>query len=950
MAINIVDQFQVNTYLPIDNRFVVGTASMSTTSGTYSPFYLYRDDILYKYPGLRIWDFNDGVPYVWTGLTWSNENTTGALVQNGGGHQNWIPKFINNSTLLGKSLMFDNGANIGLGISTAPSFPTGATGGIHIQGWVRTNTGFVGNGTNLTALNASNITLGTLNIARIAASIPFLAGTNYVLTSIDGVNSWQDINAISPVIQGLNLPGGSGIFSQLNNNQYEFRSLTSTGFDITQSTNNINLESKAGVNIGSGSASFYADLSVNKLHQFRSIKSNNLVISQTSDLVNIDANITSDTLDITPNGIGIKIEVPATFEGTDYYVNGNYSGTEQLGTRSKPFKTLKVCLDKILNRNGSLPGTKDPNINGGNDYEKWDIRDGVAVRIIIQSYCETDENLAINNVTYFLEKGGYDSFIQVRSDAGVDAANLEWIIDMVPLVAAAPRYTSGPSAGQLINNINCTIEGNGVVGFQPGHNKRKGFFRAKGTNSYDFSGIPYPDSAVEQNDCNLVIGSVGGNIFCSMFPLTTLPSHISATVSIYEPSNSLSNDADTNIAYREGTDMVAYRTVSTPDYGCIQAEGRNSQFYESLTLNGIIVINAQEQHMIYAKDYGSIYSDNGRIYMRRNYQKVLVDGTLVSNPFRYVIVNTSRSVNGLSTSYASIGSYLTITTTGTGPWSTISVANSWRDQNGVAQTTPSGSAPLGWSFKYNGSLSSTGTAQVANCRKQYIPSKHVHDFYLRNGGSIVYGGDFYTQQNTGANHGGPDSFVCLENNITSSGTSLYPNRYGRSSTFCGFAANGGGFVTNLLYNQYIKTIYHPSYTVWSSHSVNLKGLKIDSYLTGINSADKTIGGFVTRIVNTSGSNWTNQHTIGNFKNCFFGDYVYFSPNTIRRPFSNMPIYTRSGSDVGKIYIDGTTIDLANAIMNPNIPEFSTPSAATASGLSSGCLYRETSTNIIKIIP
>ena len=53
MAINILDQFQVNTYLPIDNRFVVGTASMSTTSGTYSPFYLYRDDILYKYPKLK---------------------------------------------------------------------------------------------------------------------------------------------------------------------------------------------------------------------------------------------------------------------------------------------------------------------------------------------------------------------------------------------------------------------------------------------------------------------------------------------------------------------------------------------------------------------------------------------------------------------------------------------------------------------------------------------------------------------------------------------------------------------------------------------------------------------------------------------------------------------------------------------------------------------------------
>lgn len=313
MAINIVDQFQVNTYLPIDNRFVVGTASMSTTSGTYSPFYLYRDDILYKYPGLRIWDFNDGVPYVWTGSTWSNENTTGALVQNGGGHQNWIPKFINNSTLLGKSLMFDNGVNIGLGISTAPSFPTGATGGIHIQGWVRTNTGFVGNGTNLTTLNASNITLGILNIARIATPIPYIVDANYVLTSINGTNYWQDINAISPVIQGLNLPGGSGIFSQLNNNQYEFRSLTSTGFDITQSTNNINLESKPGDNTGDLSGTeIYSFNTTTKRHEFRRIRSNTLKISL-EDYPN-----NNDTL---------SIELPQSGSSAGIYVNCSYIPT-----------------------------------------------------------------------------------------------------------------------------------------------------------------------------------------------------------------------------------------------------------------------------------------------------------------------------------------------------------------------------------------------------------------------------------------------------------------------------------------------------------------------------------------------------------------------------------------------------------------------------------------------
>lgn len=429
MAINIVDQFQVNTYLPIDNRFVVGSASMSTLSGTYSPFYLYKDDILYKYPGLRVWDFNDGVPYVWTGSTWSNENTTGALVQNGGGHQNWVPKFLNNSTLLGKSLMFDNGANIGLGISTAPSFPTGATGGIHVQGWIKTNTGFVGIGTNLTALNASNITLGSLNIERIASPNPFSPGINYVLTSVNGSNSWQDINSISPVINGTNLSGGAGIFSQLNTgtNQYEFRSLTSTGFDITQSTNNINLETKPGVNLGSSTIGkeVYKGLnSTSKLHEFYKIK--------------------SDTLKVENDGTYLTIESPSTSTIPSLYVNANYIPTYDEWFRYKTNNELFTLGHIGANQyagDGSIarPFTNTIEYTSPNTYT---ITSDTAISNVIRSYLGTGTRILPQKIynQIYVQSGVYNYFGEFnynRLNIVLDNAALisnptstNWLIDL----------------------------------------------------------------------------------------------------------------------------------------------------------------------------------------------------------------------------------------------------------------------------------------------------------------------------------------------------------------------------------------------------------------------------------------------------------------------------------------------------------------------------------------
>ena len=64
MSIQIIDGFQVNTALPIDNRIVA--------SGSAA-----RNAISYKYEGLRVFDTSDSVPYVWVNGAWASENASG---------------------------------------------------------------------------------------------------------------------------------------------------------------------------------------------------------------------------------------------------------------------------------------------------------------------------------------------------------------------------------------------------------------------------------------------------------------------------------------------------------------------------------------------------------------------------------------------------------------------------------------------------------------------------------------------------------------------------------------------------------------------------------------------------------------------------------------------------------------------------------------------------------
>jgi len=1051
MSIIIVDNFQVDINNPIDNRFVVGSQSLPNSNPSLypTPFYKYKEDIIYKYPGLRIWDFNVNVPYVWDGTQWINENTTGALVENAAtgntGFENYVVKFANNQTLLTKSLLFDNLSHIGLGLTT-PS-PGSTIPGLHVSGNIRTNNNFVGNGSLITNIHAPNITTGYLSLARITPPNPFTPGLTYLLKNISGVTTWDLLTTIMPFTSASNLtlsPTTAAIANLSTGNVYQgisidpltgegtlqFKQLVSTGLQIDDNTDDIRIESKAGVTFSGVGIEVYDGLDSDYRHKFKKI--------------------TSDSLAITENSGIIKVEVPATFEGTDYYVNALYPGTEELGTRSKPFKSIKACLDKILNRANpgiTPPIIPNPAINGGNPIEKWQNLN--PTRVVIQSFLWVEENLAINSVTYFLEKGGYSSHLYIPDTT--DGNNLEWMFDMKPLVTGALADTtfssSGPAGpGQFNHSISCKVEGNGTLTFHSNHPKRKGFFRAVGSNSYDYNNVTL-NSFIVENGCSLTVGSVGGSILLQMdrlpqgvdisygttppqnkvvrftitltgnpttgtkfthdillngesysdllmldktfnssatinsntqcplgtstaitlsnlksnlelfnrdpyitystngsnqlyIDLTTLNSNTvtrntttTAPISFpltssttFSPSTTVNytalTDEDNVPIYREGTQMFGHITTFTPDYGVIHVEGRNLPYRESLFLNGSIEVNSFEQHMIYLKNYAGIYSDNGRIYMRRSYQRVIYSKVkYIPSSWSYPITDTGA------------GTYYEIVTLGnTNNWHLLGISGTWRDSDGNTISNPVNNAAvrIGYIFKRNSTtptLSSGTHGEIVQTRKVHLPCNHVYDVYLKDGSSFSHGGDFYTQQNTGQSAGGADSFVFLENNNT--GTNTYDQYNGK---MCSFSANGGGFVTNLFYNNYIKVSYNISHNnPYISHQVNFKSLKLNSQPWG----------YLIKAVNSAGSSV--KFTLYGFSiiNSYMSDYYWYGNK--RLPFTNISIKP------GLLWVDGTNIELSGGtIFNTTIPEYGS-NAVAKTQLSIGMLYRESVTGNLKFV-
>lgn len=161
MAIQIIDNFNLSVAKPIDDRFVVGSQS----------FYTDKNNIPYKYSGLRVWDLDLGIPYVWNGSTWASENSVSV---SGSGSASYVPKFVGSGTsnAIGNSNIYISGPTVGIN-NTSPGYT------LDVTGTINSNILRSPDGSNIFLLNATNIATGTLQLARLSnlnANTTFVPG------------------------------------------------------------------------------------------------------------------------------------------------------------------------------------------------------------------------------------------------------------------------------------------------------------------------------------------------------------------------------------------------------------------------------------------------------------------------------------------------------------------------------------------------------------------------------------------------------------------------------------------------------------------------------------------------------------------------------------------------------------------------------------------------------
>jgi len=231
MSIQIIDTFKVNISSPIDEKIVVGPNN----------FYQNKNDIEFKYDGLRIWDLNDNNAWVWHNNIWNLE----VVNLNINGTNNFISKFSGSSPnqSLVNSLIFDNGLGVGIG---TVSIISGTT--LQVNGIIRSSTGgFFGSGANITNINAGNLSSGNLPLARLSGG-----GVGNILVGNLGAAQWQPISDLFSLNITLN---------STNSNQHLLFA-SGEGNQTLRISNNIRINPNNG-NLGLGTNILNNRLNVN---------------------------------------------------------------------------------------------------------------------------------------------------------------------------------------------------------------------------------------------------------------------------------------------------------------------------------------------------------------------------------------------------------------------------------------------------------------------------------------------------------------------------------------------------------------------------------------------------------------------------------------------------------------------------------------------------------------
>lgn len=168
MPIQIIDGFKIKDSIPVDDRLVKSGLNQ-------------RNSISYKYPGLRTFDLSDQIPYVWIGTKWQKESLDSVLFYSKS-TVGWTQSIFNGIPVTTSNLLkvWNKETNELINSSIVESiYKSKSTLGLNFNGKLPdfnytldvngdvTSQKLFGTGSNLTDLNASNISTGSLSASFI---------------------------------------------------------------------------------------------------------------------------------------------------------------------------------------------------------------------------------------------------------------------------------------------------------------------------------------------------------------------------------------------------------------------------------------------------------------------------------------------------------------------------------------------------------------------------------------------------------------------------------------------------------------------------------------------------------------------------------------------------------------------------------------------------------------
>lgn len=199
MSIEIKDGFKVNRSVPIDDRIVASNL-------------MDRDNIAYKYNGLRTFVLSDQTPYVLINNTWKKElenSLVGTSLKN-----NYLVKFNDVNKGLTNSSIIDTGSCVFIN-PTTPLNVVETSIKLNVNGVVKALT-FFGIGTNLTNLNASEIKSGLMDVKYIKPS-----NENQIFISQNKSLKWEYSKNLSISLFSINQISNKGKYEIVLNKENE---------------------------------------------------------------------------------------------------------------------------------------------------------------------------------------------------------------------------------------------------------------------------------------------------------------------------------------------------------------------------------------------------------------------------------------------------------------------------------------------------------------------------------------------------------------------------------------------------------------------------------------------------------------------------------------------------------------------------------------------------------